>query len=177
VAEACRRYGISRQTFYLYQRRLYGDGLAALTPMSRRPMSAPAQTAIEVEAEIVRMRTVNPRWRARTIHAHPHRTGAPSVPAVSTIHRVLQRNSLITPRAKRHAIPERRRFERYAPNDMSQIDGTQVVLTDGSAAWVVDILDDHARFAIGTTTTRRFIATLPDEPWRPPSSSMAHPAS
>jgi transposase InsO family protein len=52
-----------------------------------------------------------------------------------------------------------RRFERYAPNDLWQIDGTQVALADGSAGWVIDILDDHARFAIGATATRRFTAT------------------
>ena len=147
VAETCRRYGISRQTFYVYQRRLFADGVAALVPLSRRPLRSPGQTAAELEAEIVRLRTANPRWGARSIHAHPRRSGAPTVPAVSTIHRVLQRNSLITPRAQRRAAPAWRRFERYAPNDLWQIDGTQVALTDGSPAWVIDILDDHARFA------------------------------
>ena len=35
---------------------------------------------------------------------------------------------------------------------------TQVALANGSPAWVIDILDDHARFAIGATATRRFTA-------------------
>jgi transposase InsO family protein len=35
----------------------------------------------------------------------------------------------------------------------------QVELADGSKAWVIDILDDHARFAIGATVARRFTAT------------------
>jgi transposase-like protein len=35
VAETCRRYGISQQTFYVYQRRLYDDDAAALAPQSR----------------------------------------------------------------------------------------------------------------------------------------------
>jgi hypothetical protein len=43
-------------------------------------------------------------------------------------------------------------------NDFWQIDGTQVSLSDGSPAWVIDILDDHAHFAIGGTATRRFTA-------------------
>jgi len=62
VAETCRRYGISRQTFYVYQRRLFADGVAALVPLSRRPLRSPGQTAAELEAEIVRLRTANPRW-------------------------------------------------------------------------------------------------------------------
>ena len=158
VAETCRRYGISRQSFYVYQRRLYADGVAALVPLSRRPLTSPAQTAAELEAEIVRLRRANPRWGARTIHARLTRSGAPVVPAISTIHRVLQRNSLVEPRERRWAVPAWRRFERYAPNDLWQIDGTQVELSDRSKSWIVDILDDHARFAIGATATRRFTA-------------------
>jgi transposase InsO family protein len=170
VAETCRRYGISRQSFYVYQRRLYADGVAALAPLSRRPLTSPAQTMPDLEAEIVRIRKANPRWGARTIHTHLVRSGAPHVPAVSTIHRVLQRNSLITPRAQRRAVPAWRRFERYAPNDLWQIDGTQVTLTDGSVAWVIDILDDHARFAIGATASRRFTATTA---WRAMETAIA----
>jgi transposase InsO family protein len=49
-----------------------------------------------------------------------------------------------------------RRFERYAPNDLWQIDGTQVQLADGSSVWVIDILDDHARFALGAMAAERF---------------------
>jgi homeodomain-containing protein len=105
VAETCRRYGIARQTFYVYQRRLYADGVAALEPLSRRPLTSPAQTAAELEAEIVRLRKANPRWGARTIQTHLQRSGAPTVPAVSTIHRVLQRNSLVMPRTARRAVP------------------------------------------------------------------------
>jgi transposase-like protein len=75
VAETCRRYGVSRQTFYVYQRRLYADGVAALAPLSRRPLTSPAHTAAELETEIVRLRKVNPRSGARTIHSHLHRAG------------------------------------------------------------------------------------------------------
>lgn len=170
VAETCRRYGISRQSFYVYQRRLYADGVAALAPLSRRPLTSPAQTMPDLEAEIVRLRKANPRWGARSIHTHLVRAGAPHVPAVSTIHRVLQRNSLITSRAQRRAVPGWRRFERNAPNDLWQIDGTQVTLSDGSVAWVIDILDDHARFAIGATASRRFTATTA---WRAMEAAIA----
>jgi transposase-like protein len=101
VVETCRRYGITRQTFYVYQRRFYADGVGALEPLSRRPRTSPAQTDLELEAEIVRLRKANPRWGARTIQAHLQRSGAPVVPAVSTIHLVLQCNSLIIPRTAR----------------------------------------------------------------------------
>ncbi|MDJ0441441.1 DDE-type integrase/transposase/recombinase [Rhodococcus qingshengii] len=76
---------------------------------------------------------------------------------MSTIHRVLQRNGLVSA-SPRRSPRTWRRFERYAPNDLWQIDGTQVELGDGSKAWIVDLLDDHARYAIGATATRRFTA-------------------
>jgi hypothetical protein len=38
--------------------------------------------------------------------------------------------------------------ERAVPNDLWQIDATEVRLADSSKAWVVDVVDDPARFAI-----------------------------
>ncbi|WP_169592666.1 IS481 family transposase [Antrihabitans stalactiti] len=155
VAETCRRYGVSRQSFYDYRRRLHDEGVAALQPRSRRPHSSPVRTAPEIEERIVTMRTDNPRWGARTIHTRLIRAGLAAPPAVSTIHRILQRHGMVTAPIRR-APRTWRRFERFAPNDLWQIDGTQVELVDASKAWVVDLLDDHARYAIGATATRRF---------------------
>ena len=61
VAETCRRYGISRHTFYVYQRRFYREGVGALPPQSRRPLNSPAQTNAGLEADIVWLRKANPR--------------------------------------------------------------------------------------------------------------------
>ena len=65
VADTCRRYGVSRQSFYDYRRRLNTEGASALQPRSRRPHTSPRQTDPVVEARIVAMRTENPRWGAR----------------------------------------------------------------------------------------------------------------
>ena len=148
VAETCRRYGVSRQSFYDYRRRLHDEGVAALQPRSRRPHSSPGLTAPEIEERIVTMRIDNPRWGARTIHTRLIRAGLAAPPAVSTIHRILQRHGMVTAPIRRSPRTWRR-FERFAPNDLWQIDGTQVELVDASKAWVVDLLDDHARYAIG----------------------------
>jgi transposase len=37
VTEVCRRYGISRKTFYAYRSRYRAEGWAGLEPRSRRP--------------------------------------------------------------------------------------------------------------------------------------------
>lgn len=61
VAESCRRYGISRQSFYEYCRRLWTEGTAGLQPGSRPPTTPPARTTDGVESLVVRLRMDNPR--------------------------------------------------------------------------------------------------------------------
>ncbi|MCJ0903118.1 helix-turn-helix domain-containing protein [Rhodococcus sp. ARC_M6] len=78
VADTCRRYGVSRQSFYDYRRRLNTEGANALQLRSRRPRTSPRQADPVVEARIVAMRTENPRWGARTIHARLIRYGGNS---------------------------------------------------------------------------------------------------
>jgi transposase InsO family protein len=66
---------------------------------------------------------------------------------VATIHRALRRNHLVAPRPHRRARADKR-FEREVCNDLWQIDATEVALAGGKPAWVVDCLDDHARFLL-----------------------------
>ena len=81
---------------------------------------------------------------------------APGVdaPAKSTIHRALQRNGLIAPQPPRRPKPTRR-FERPVANDLCQIDATQVKLAGGERVWIVDVLDDHARYLLGALASER----------------------
>jgi transposase InsO family protein len=154
VAETCRRYQISRQTFYEYRRRYRDQGLDGLQPRSRRPRSSPGQTPAEVGDLIVAIRSQRPRWGARKIRAELVRRGCASPPAVSTIHQVLRRAGLVGDQGRRRRLAMRR-FERPVPNDLWQIDATQVALAGGTRAWVIDILDDHARYAIGARACLR----------------------
>jgi transposase InsO family protein len=146
VAEVCARHGISRASFSRYRRRYLEEGVAGLEARSRRPRSSPAQIEPSLEARIVELRRRHPRWGARRIHAELRRAGI-EPPAVATIHRVLRRNHLVAPQPPRRPKATRR-FEREAANDLWQIDGTQLKLAGGEAAWVVDVLDDHARFLL-----------------------------
>ena len=146
VAEVCRRRGISRETFYVYRRRYLSDGLDGLASRSRRPRASPARIEPALEAMICRLRGEHPRWGARRIRSELARAGI-EPPAKSTIHRALQRNGLIAPQPPRRTKPTKR-FERPVPNDLWQIDATQVKLAGGERAWVVDVLDDHARYLL-----------------------------
>jgi transposase InsO family protein len=153
VAEVCGRHGISRASFYRYRRRYLEEGVAGLEPRSRRPRSSPAQIAPSLEARIVELRRRRPRWGARRIHAELGRAGT-EPPAVSTIHRALRRNHLVAPQPARRPKATRR-FEREVANDLWQIDGTQLKLAGGQPAWVVDCLDDHARFLLAAIACER----------------------
>ncbi len=158
VTEVCQRYGISRESFYLQRRRYRSQGLAGLEPRSRRPKTSPGQTAQQVEDQIVALRVRRPRWGARKIRAELARQGLTVVPAVSTVHAILRRNGLVGEQPRRRQLALRR-FERPVPNDLWQIDATQVALADRTKAWVIDILDDHARFAIAARACRSATTT------------------
>jgi transposase InsO family protein len=146
VAEVCARHGVSRASYYRYRRRYLEEGVAGLEPRSRRPRSSPAQISPALEARIVELRRRHPRWGARRIHGELRRAGI-EPPAVATIHRALRRNHLVAPQPARRPKATKR-FEREVANDLWQIDGTQVRLAGGEPAWVVDCLDDHARFLL-----------------------------
>jgi transposase InsO family protein len=146
VADVCRRYGISRDTYYRYRRRYLAEGLEGLEDQSRRPKTSPAQIPVEVEIRIVEMRRDHPRWGARRIRAELDRVGV-EAPAVSTVHQVLVRNGLVAPQPPRRPRADKR-FEREIANDLWQIDATRVVLADNTEGWVVDVIDDHSRYLL-----------------------------
>jgi hypothetical protein len=52
VSEVCRRYRISRQTYYRYRKRFLAQGLEGLEDRDRRPHRCPAQIDPELEAAI-----------------------------------------------------------------------------------------------------------------------------
>ena len=96
VSEVCRRLGISRQTFYKYQRRWALEGPAGLVERSRCPGSSPQAISVELEDEIVRLRKTLPfDTGAQSIAYRLARRAAPRVPSVATIHRVLVRRGMV----------------------------------------------------------------------------------
>ena len=56
VAQTCRYYGISRQTFYSWYRRYEEKGLVGLRDRSKRPLVNPRATQVEVVEKIIYLR-------------------------------------------------------------------------------------------------------------------------
>jgi transposase InsO family protein len=69
VSEACRTFGVSRTTFYRWQRRVEVGGLDALMPKGRRPPAMPNQTPAWVVDELLAEAVVRPTLGARR-YAH-----------------------------------------------------------------------------------------------------------
>lgn len=95
----CREFGISRKTGYKIYNRYKESGLEALTDRSRRPFRYGNQLPFQVETAIVSLKREKPHWGARKLRELLVRK-FPSqvrVPAVSTIHAVLDRHGLVQP--------------------------------------------------------------------------------
>ena len=146
VSEVCRRYGISRQTYYRYRRRYLAEGLQGLEDRSRRPLQPANQISAELELGICEMRKDHPRWGARRIRTELTRAGI-DPPAVSTVHQVLVRNGLVAVQPSRRPRADKR-FEREIANDLWQIDATEIVCVDDTKASVMDLIDDHSRYLL-----------------------------
>jgi transposase InsO family protein len=153
VTQICVQHEISRDTFYRWKRRLATAGIQGLLDRQRIPIHQPRRIPVELENLICSLRRSHPRWGARTIRTRMARKGIPA-PSVSTIHRVLRRNFLVTPNPMKKPRALLRRFERDEPNDLWQMDAKPVVLNDGTEAYVVCVLDDHARFMLSGVVCR-----------------------
>ena len=53
VTQICREYGISRDTYYRYRRRMLQEGVEGLVPRSTRPRNSPRATPADVVAVVV----------------------------------------------------------------------------------------------------------------------------
>lgn len=150
VSALCRELMISRDTFYKYRRRFETEGPPGLMERSRRPHSSPGATSVAVEEEIVRLRKdleVDNGAEAIAWHLARRAAALGPLPSARTVHRILVRRGLVV------AQPNKRpkswqRFEWPRPNDAWQIDATAWALADGTAVWIMDILDDHSRVLV-----------------------------
>jgi len=98
----CREFGISPKTGYKIFARYQDCGLGAFTDRSRRPHRQANRLAPAVEATIVRLKREYPTWGAPKIREKlRQRYTGPHLPAISTVHAVLDRHALVTHRGRR----------------------------------------------------------------------------
>lgn len=107
VARVCRRFGISRKSFYKWKRRHTDHGDAGLCDRPRTPHCSPRATARDVVSKILYLRQ-HYHFGAGRIAAYVRRFHQISI-AVSSVHRILTRHGMPRLPAQRLAVLARAR--------------------------------------------------------------------
>ena len=142
VSQLCPRLRISRQTGYIWLKRVRSCEVS----QDRHPHSSPRRTDRAVEQTVLELRDAHPAWGARKIACMPERSGI-DPPAASTVHAILvghKRNA-----TSEGAAPASGRFAHEAPNLLWQMDFKgRFQLVSGDWCHPLTVLDDHSRFAV-----------------------------
>jgi putative transposase len=104
MAPLCAEFGISRKTGYKIYDRYKDCGVDGLTDRSRRPYRHANQLPMAVEKLILALKREYPNWGAPKIRERlQRRFPGTRCPAISTVHAVLDRHGLVTPRRTRRS--------------------------------------------------------------------------
>jgi len=102
MAPLCAEFGISRKTGYKIFDRYQDCGVQAFTDRSRRPYRQANRLPAAIEAVIVRLKREYPGWGAPKIREKLRQQFVtPHLPAISTVHAVLDRHGLVHRRRRR----------------------------------------------------------------------------
>jgi putative transposase len=97
MAVLCREFDISRKTGHKIFNRYKDCGLEGLTDRSRRPYRQANRLPFQVENLIVQLKKEHPTWGAPKIREKIKRRHSEiTLPAISTVHAVLDRHGLVT---------------------------------------------------------------------------------
>ena len=159
VVEVAERYGVSRQAVHRWLRRYQQGGLDALADRSHRPRRCPHQLAAVVEARLCELRRAHPGWGPRRLGHELARQQITPLPSRATIYRVLVRNGLVEPQARRRRKTAWRRWQRERPMQLWQMDVMGgLVLADGGEGKLLTGIDDHSRFCVAAGVIQRATA-------------------
>jgi putative transposase len=120
MSAVCREFGISRKTGYKIFNRYQDCGLEGLQDQSRRPIRQANKLPFQIERVIVQIKRERPSWGAPKIRDRIIRL-YPSIkpPATSTVHAVLERHGLVTPRkVRRYRAQGTELSEGTSPNEL-----------------------------------------------------------
>ena len=96
MAVLCREFDVSRKTGYKIFQRYKDCGLEGLTDRSRRPYRQANQLPLQIEKLIVQLKREQPSWGAPKIREKlGRRYSDVPMPAISTVHAVLDRHGLV----------------------------------------------------------------------------------
>jgi transposase InsO family protein len=155
VCEVAERHGVSRQTVHSWLRRYRESGMSGLVDRSRRPQRCPHRMSAEAETMVCELRRQHPHWGPRRLVHELRSRGLEAVPGRTSVYRVLDRNGLIEPVARRRQRAAYRRWERTRPMELWQMDVVGFRLGDGSMVSLLTGVDDHSRYCVCAAVMRR----------------------
>lgn len=102
LTELCERFGIARETGYVWLRRYQQSGPDGLRELNRAPRSHPNQTPPAIERAVLDLRQAHGRFGPRKLKRILEDKEPSQVwPATSTIGEIIKRAGLVVPRKKR----------------------------------------------------------------------------
>jgi len=179
-AAVAREYGVSRRWVHELVSRFDAEGEAGLAARSRRPHTSPSRTPTEVEEAIL-------AWRkqlseqgldagAETIAVHlAAQLG--SAPSTATIWRILSRRGFVVPQPHKRPRSSYIRFQADLPNERWQADITHWQLADGTGVEILNVIDDHSRYALACAVRTVFKAADVVAVFHQTAAAHGYPAS
>ena len=102
IRALCERFGISRETGYVWLRRYRQSGAEGLVALNRAPQRHPNQTPVSIEAAVLGLRQAHMTWGPRKLHRILERDQpGRGWPATSTMGEIVKRAGLVVERRKR----------------------------------------------------------------------------
>jgi putative transposase len=148
MAVLCREFDISRKTGYKIFSRYKDCGMEGLTDRSRRPYRHANRLPFQVEKLIVQLKKEHPSWGAPKIREKLRRRHTQiSLPAISTVHTVLDRHGLVSKGRRARYKAEGTALEQpTAPNDLWCADYKgEFMLADRRYCYPLTIIANPAR--------------------------------
>src|SRR5881392_2679082 len=163
MAVLCREFDISRKTGYKIFSRYQDCGIEGLTDRSRRPYRHANRLPFQIERLIVRLRKEHPSWGAPKLREKIRRRHSDiHLPAISTVHAVLDRHGLVSRgRTPRYHAEGTALSRPTRPNDLWCADYKgEFMLADKRYCYPLTISDFSSRYLLScdalATTKEQF---------------------
>lgn len=173
MAVLCREFGISRKTGYKIFERYKDCGLEGLKDRSRRPYRQANQLPVQIESLILGLKRQRPSWGAPKIREKLRRQySGIHLPAISTVHAVLDRHGLVAKDRKRRYKANGTQLSRPdEPNDLWCADYKgEFMLADRRYCYPLTVTDFASRYLLRcealSTTKEKYAFTVFERAFR-----------
>src|SRR6478736_9112548 len=149
VDEFCRLHAVSTWFFWDLRRRHRVEGDVVLEPKSRAPHHPANRTPLAIEEAIVAKRKEldDAGWDAGAASIASRLSDLQGLPSESTIWRILVARGMIVPQPVKAPKHAGRSYTAERANECWALDDWEHELADGTEVKILDILDDHSRYA------------------------------